>query len=238
MTDTTLLLGSVRCTQDPENDRRWYYVPTTPQPERTPDGLPTAALIDLGTRSSLQVGAQLGLDADDVAALRDALSRELNRPERDLEVSPLVVEVATVELRLDAGADGADVSVLARSSSSGYPPYTAVLHAMVEGYIRRLVLDAIAGGTASLEVAYVVAPVATPASTSTRFSHTFERSSMASTSSSTPRGGSSSTERVVTTGEAEVHRRGGGIAADQGDGEVVAADIASWFAPRSDRPNR
>ena len=55
MTETTLLVGSVRCTQDSENDRRWRYVPTTPRPERAPDGLPTAALIDHAKRLQFEI---------------------------------------------------------------------------------------------------------------------------------------------------------------------------------------
>ncbi|MFJ7956943.1 hypothetical protein ACIQ62_11665 [Streptomyces sp. NPDC096319] len=127
-------------------------LPGEPALDLSPQGVPMASLVMAGDSASLQISAHWWPDHDETDAL-------LARAAEELEASPdaLIVAIGGVEVHgvtLTAREDGGHETVLARSTSSGAPPYTTILTAPVEPTLVPLVKDALSGAAGKLFVRF------------------------------------------------------------------------------------
>ncbi|HSX68688.1 hypothetical protein [Nocardioides sp.] len=114
-------------------------VPGRPQPENP--GAPALQVVPLGATAVVQAGFCWPMP-------EDAVRRDLAP---GLALRSAVRDVPVVELRLH-GPDG--VRVLATSTSSGYPPYTAVLSVTVDSATAATVGRALEGEPGLVSVVY------------------------------------------------------------------------------------
>lgn len=143
----------------PSGDPQAYYVvPLEPQPELNGAGNPMLMVLPAGDGALLQLGTQLGPEGGSVERLRQELRRRLdldNQAAVQIRPAPLQVERAAL---LVAGSPEtpAELSELAQSSTSGFPPYTAVFNAPIDAGQRAAVASAQAGQEGRLQVRYEV----------------------------------------------------------------------------------
>lgn len=107
---------------DPNDPQRFLYVPGEPVPELGPNGAPALTLLLADAASRLQLGARWTVDAgalDRLCRRVIAGHPELNPAGIDLQPAPARVREVTLLLR-DTGRQ------LARATSSGFPPHTAL----------------------------------------------------------------------------------------------------------------
>lgn len=130
----------------------WLYVAGPLGPERDPSGASTLSLIEYGQNGIFQCGSRW--DADPAALER--VSREAARQAgvSQIRLSPAPAEVKAAKLEL-ADAAGKK-SVLQETTTSNYPPYTAVFHATLGGDALARLKQALAGTPDMLSIEYAV----------------------------------------------------------------------------------
>ncbi len=146
-------IDGVRVWGDPIEPNRFVYLPGSPQPQRAPDGSPIGALIVMGGQSILQLGASWGLSEGQDEAIRAALAAPpsgLDRAGLILAMAPLGAVEATLEVADNQGV----FAPLARSQTSGYPPFSAVYGVGVEGLTQARAVAALSGHPGALRIAY------------------------------------------------------------------------------------
>ena len=109
-------------------------VPSEPVPETSADGVPTAMLYVSGATGLLNMGARWWPSESELTAIRQRLATAMGRTPADFVVTPDAFRVTAVSLLLSDGADGAPIE-LARSTSSGVPPFTALFSADVSHHL-------------------------------------------------------------------------------------------------------
>jgi hypothetical protein len=117
---------------DDENPSTIRVIPGSPVAELSPVGIPMVTLIDSGTMGILNLGARWWPGESEIVAARTAVSARLDRPAAELAVTADAVSVEQVELVV-AAAGGGDPLVLAKTASSGTPPFTALLSVTIAG---------------------------------------------------------------------------------------------------------
>jgi hypothetical protein len=131
----------------------FFYVDERVRPETDPSGRPAVTLLSSGTGGVLQLGARWGPDEAELAALKTKLAESF--PDVKASFMRLVPAPAQVkEATLVTG--GTAPKTLATSSTSGFPPYSAVFRAPVEGDDFAAVTSALGGATGRLFVRYTV----------------------------------------------------------------------------------
>lgn len=130
----------------------WVYLPRGAGPQRQPDGAPSLTLVVAPGGGTVSLGAVLGASESQLVALRTAVATRDALPAAAVRLVPAPLRVVTVELEL-ADAGGAR-AVLARSSSSGFPPYSAVLSAQLDAVQATQVAAAVQGAADTLLVRY------------------------------------------------------------------------------------
>ena len=111
-----------------ENEQLFYYLPTAPIPETDLNGEPTAILWLLSDTSRLQIGVSLSAEDTQLEALRQALANRQDVEPALIRLSPAPVSVRQVTLML---MDNGDRILTDNSSSSGYPPYSALFQTVL-----------------------------------------------------------------------------------------------------------
>jgi hypothetical protein len=100
-----------------------FYLPGAPIPELDAQSRPTLSLLRMPQYSVLQLGAQFTLTAaDQSAALAQIAAHYPASASARLQPAPITVQKAAVLLADSSGK----LAELKSSSSSGYPPYTAI----------------------------------------------------------------------------------------------------------------
>jgi hypothetical protein len=146
--------GGVYCYPAGEEDT-FFFLPLAPRPETDANGDPTLMSIPMGGGGFLQLGARLEAGQETLAALRRKLAQRLGLEEPEgvrLRMAPLTVE--GVALLVGKG-DGA-LEQVARSSTSGFPPYTALFHLQLDAAQHNAVAAALNGRAGFVQVRYDV----------------------------------------------------------------------------------
>ncbi|RAJ96065.1 hypothetical protein LX87_03815 [Larkinella arboricola] len=128
MYDGNQLFNGLRYFKNPDEENGYYYLPEQPKPQTDPDGKPTLSLIVMGGNGFLQLGTVWEADAVTLEELRSHIANERNEPAAAIQLNFAPVEVEKVEVVLKTGSEE---KVLATSSSSGYPPFSAIFSAAV-----------------------------------------------------------------------------------------------------------
>lgn len=146
-------IAGVTCEWRP-NDPTWVtYIPHTVAPERDPAGRPAVMLLKTGTRPILQLGTRWETPADVLFAVRAEIARR--HPPLDpvlIHMQPVMVDELRAEL-LTRDRHG-EWSVLTSTTTSGYPPYNAILRIDVPDDRLPEVTAALAGESGHVKVRY------------------------------------------------------------------------------------
>lgn len=145
-------VGDVHCVKGAGDDPTYYCIPGAPKPELAPNGRPTLGLWMIPPQPMLQLGARWTLEPADIAAVRAAIAaRDPKRDQESVQVVPAPITVDEAVVLIDSG-DGLDE--LANSSTSGYPPYSAIFSQRLEDAQAALVASALNGARDRLFVEY------------------------------------------------------------------------------------
>jgi len=133
-------------------DGAWRYRPRAPGLARGGDGRAQFSLIGAGAVTMLALTASWGVPAATLDAVRAELAARAQLPPAQLSLSPEPVEVGTVRLMLGDGAGGFEE--LAKTQSSGAPPYHAAFNLMLDAEQAAKVRKALSGERGWLELRY------------------------------------------------------------------------------------
>jgi hypothetical protein len=147
----------------PASDPLTYYVlPLTAGPEVDSSGRPTLLLVPTGDTALLQLGAQLPLDDSALERVRQQLAEQLHGQDQSVvRLSPAPLRVDAARLMISSGDQA--WTELARSTTSGFPPYMAVFGVPLKPDQSASALAAVQGRQGFLQVVYDVS-VAVPCS--------------------------------------------------------------------------
>jgi hypothetical protein len=123
---------------------KFLWWPSRPRPELGPSGQPTLMLIAGSERAILQLGLRWYATDDDLASAQRVLDEKIGEP---VTLAPATLD--SVEALLDL--DGQE---LARSTTSGAPPYTSLFNIRLEGAQLAAVRRALAGAADVLRARY------------------------------------------------------------------------------------
>jgi hypothetical protein len=140
----------------PQGDAAYYYLPLTPSPEVDAQGRPTLLTVPLGQGGFVQLGTRLEAQEKTLQALRAVLAARLALPgagQVSLNPAPLTVRGADLEV----GDGTGKFTALAHSTTSGFPPYTALFHAQTDATQQAAVSAALNGRSGFLQVSYLLA---------------------------------------------------------------------------------
>lgn len=149
---TEIALGGLRASPHPDDPSFFVYDPGDPEPERSPQGHPVFQLLRLGDSAFLQMGVRWGPGAEALEALREEIARRTGRPPAQVRLTPLPVAVESVRLELADGDGG--FQEIARSTSSGAPPYSALFNVRLDAAQTARAAEAAAGKEGALRVTY------------------------------------------------------------------------------------
>lgn len=130
----------------------YLYAPKAPSIAVDGQGRRQFNLLTAGSVSFLQLTGSWGLTAAQVADLKAELAARLDTPASDLTLEPMLETVEGASLLLTDGAD--DYTVLARSKSSGVPPYHAAFNVMLDADQLKTVKAALDGKEHQLVLRY------------------------------------------------------------------------------------
>ena len=133
-------------------DGAWRYRPRAPGLARGGDGRAQFSLIAAGPVIMLALTASWGVPAATLDAVRADLAARAQLPPAQLSLSPEPVQVGTVRLMLGDGAGGFEE--LAKTQSSGAPPYHAAFNLMLSAEQAAKVRKALGGERGWLELRY------------------------------------------------------------------------------------
>ena len=128
------------------------YLPLTPQPETDTQGRPTLTSIPFGGGGFLQLGTHLGAPEATLKALTGELATREGVAANLVNVRMATVKRMSAILQVGNGA-GTWVEV-ARSDTSGFPPYTALFHVQTNAEQQATVMAALNGREGFLRVIY------------------------------------------------------------------------------------
>jgi hypothetical protein len=149
----------------------WFFLPGPLGPERSPGGVPTLSLLELGQSAILQCGAIWQADPAALSRLIAEAAKRASLP--DVRLSPAAASVKAARLEMIARDGG--VKTLQETTSSNIPPYTAIFHVPLTAESLGLVKDALDGKEGVLSIHYVI-EVQRRARVSVQISGTLDRS--------------------------------------------------------------
>jgi hypothetical protein len=120
-----LVIDGVTMAAKNDDRRAWTYVPPRPSLEQGPGGTPMLTVVAAGATAFLQCTARVALHEAARGALLARL-QEIEPKAETLEPAPLSVERMALEVKT-----GSTWAAVAESKSSGMPPWTAALAAML-----------------------------------------------------------------------------------------------------------
>lgn len=151
MTTTHLDLittDDVLLTRQTDVPNTWHYLPLRPHPQRTPDGAPSASIIEVDGTALVALSCQLDPPGDEVEQLRNVIAADF--PSRaPVVLQSAVNEVVTISVR--AGRD-----VIAESTGSGFAPFSAAFSITASGATRDALVASFAGSTGHVTVDYLL----------------------------------------------------------------------------------
>jgi hypothetical protein len=109
-------------------------IPSEPTPETSPDGVPTVTLYVSGTTGLLTLGAHWWPSDSELTGIRQNLAAALGRSPAEFIVTSDAVRISGVSLVLSDDTSGASIE-LARTASSGFPPFTALFSVDVSAHV-------------------------------------------------------------------------------------------------------
>ncbi len=127
-------------------------LPGSPALDVSAQGVPMATVVGTDTSASVQISAHWWPDGKETAALVARAATELDVPPSTVIVTPGPVTVRHVTLV--ARGDGEEEAVLASSTSSGMPPYTALLAGPLPPALLPLAREALQGRRGRLLVRF------------------------------------------------------------------------------------
>ena len=149
--DRVVAHGAV-ATVDPADPATWYYLSTGPTPQRGPDGRPLAAILETGAAGLVQLSCQLDPPAGELESLRRLIAATAT-PDRPVVLRPAVTAVREITASCIADAEDGNIE-LARSTGSGYPPFTAVFQLTLSGAQLTATRAAFAGEPGRITIRY------------------------------------------------------------------------------------
>lgn len=141
-----------------EQANTWYYRAAAPALAAGPDGRPQFSLVSVGPVTMFACTGMWGVAGATVDALRADLAARAGVAAADLSLLPAAVEVGEVSLMLGDGNGG--YVLLAKTRSSGVPPYHAAFNLMLDGEQATRVRKALDGEHGWLELRYAIAEAA------------------------------------------------------------------------------
>ena len=129
----------------------WRYLPLRPHPQLTPDGTPSASIIESDGIALVALSCQLDPPAADVERLRNVIANDY--PSR----APVVLQSAVhavIGITVRAGRDP-----IGESTGSGFAPFSAAFSITARGAARDDLVAAFAGGTGHVTVDYLLETV-------------------------------------------------------------------------------
>lgn len=117
--------------EDIDDPGSFYYIAGPPSPELTPARVPAASLISTGNGGFLQLGVHWDITQNQLQDLQEHLRHQFP----DLSSPPrLCRELLTVQdVKLVLQMPDRSTRVLATSSASGFPPFTALFNVTLDG---------------------------------------------------------------------------------------------------------
>jgi hypothetical protein len=140
--------------QNADDPAIFFYTPGSPSPELTPAGVPAATLVGTGDGGFLQLGVHWALTQNQLQDLQQYLLRQFPDLASAPILSPEHVSVDGVKLVLQM-PDRSN-SVLATSTSAGYPPFTAVFNLALDAAQFAQASSALSGRENVLKVQYEI----------------------------------------------------------------------------------
>lgn len=130
----------------------FFFLPEGPTAQKDPRGKPTLSLIVSDQGAILQLGAQWAADDQLLLKLKEHLARHFHLDQSLIRLSPAPLSIEKVVLALGDGAGQFDE--LATSSSSGYPPYSAIFNVRLTAEQKAQAIAALNGRQGFLTVTY------------------------------------------------------------------------------------
>ena len=137
----------------PDRPSQFYYIPGSPVPQRSGQGVPTISLMVLNELAMLQVSAQWLVEERTLDALKTHLLQqfpELSVAAIDLQLAPVTIEQVVLALKKQAGHE----DVLSSGLSSGQSPFSKVFSVQLSADQQAQVIAVFKGRTEVLTVRY------------------------------------------------------------------------------------
>ena len=148
-------INGVRCFQSSDDPSLFFFVPANPGPELDSQNRPTLLMLVSGTGAILQLGSNWKVDPSVLQALRSEAAKR--HPEFDAATIRLSAGASSVQKVILSLGDGrGSFDVLQSSSSSGFPPYSAIFNARLTAQQKELAVAALNGRSGFLKIAYFV----------------------------------------------------------------------------------
>jgi hypothetical protein len=133
----------------------YYVLPMAASAELDPGGNPALLLVPTGTGGLLQLGARLAMEDAALERVRQRLAEQQASEDRALvRLSPAPLQVDAARLMI--ATSDANWTELARSATSGYPPYNAVFAVQLTSHQCAAAIAAVQGREDFLQVVYDV----------------------------------------------------------------------------------
>jgi hypothetical protein len=139
-----------RSSDDPQT---FFFQPEKPGAQKDPRGRPVLSLLASDQGALLQLGAEWGVDDQLLARFKHYLARHFHLDPSLIRLSPAPLSVEKVVLALGDGAGNFDE--LATSSSSGYPPYSAIFNVKLTTEQKANVISALNSRRDFLKITYL-----------------------------------------------------------------------------------
>ncbi|HEY6351076.1 MAG TPA: hypothetical protein VI636_16860 [Candidatus Angelobacter sp.] len=116
--------------QDSHDPATFFYTPGQPSPEFTPAGIPAASLVSAGNGGFFSLGVHWDLAQSQLQALQQYLRRQFP----DLATAPVLrpEQVSVDAVKLVLQMPDRSNSVLATTTSAGYPPFSAIFNVALD----------------------------------------------------------------------------------------------------------
>src|SRR5215510_2650644 len=126
----TAQFQDVQYRQNADDPTTFFYIPGTPSPEMTPAGVPAASLVGTGDGGFFQLGVHWDLTQKQIEDLQEFLRQQFP----DLTSAPILrLESLTVDdVKLVLQMPDRSSTVLATSTSAGFPPFTALFNVALD----------------------------------------------------------------------------------------------------------
>ncbi len=145
----------LHCFQSSDDPSMFFYVPANPGPEVDSQNRPTLLMFVSGTGAMLQLGSNWKAEGSQLEALRSELAK------RHPEIDPSAIRLSTgassvqkVTLALGNGQGSFDT--LQSSTSSGFPPYSAIFNVRLTNEQKNRAVAALNGRSGFLKITYLV----------------------------------------------------------------------------------